>query len=339
MLATTGSMWSEVIATSNETPLQIVNRHILLDDPPLVILGKARLARLRRGRTPPYPSLLTRRTFVEETQTTGDLEPAVSARITPQDAQYPVLMQRLFAKNETLFEDNRKLEVQDQVKASLMTNVGNELRSPISAIVGLSALLSEGALGELNARQHDCVQSILSGSETMLRTLADLLVFTRIEAETFELERSRVSLGDLVHACVRRLRPRIDAKSQQIEVTLDPSIPELHADAERLHQAIGNLLDNAHTFTPAGGRLRVHGRRAGAEIVLEIIDSGPGIPEIERQHLLDGHVQIRAQHQRRTGSSGLGLAVTQAIVERHGGSLGLESALGIGSTFSIHLPL
>lgn len=276
---------------------------------------------------------------MDETQTTGDLEPAVSARITPKDAQYPVLMQRLFAKNETLFEDNRKLEVLDQVKASLMTNVGNELRSPLSAIVGLSSLLGEGALGELNARQHDCVQSILSGSETMLRTLADLLVFLRIEAETFELACAQVSLGDLVHACVRRLRPRIDAKSQRIEVALDPSLPDLHADAERLHQAIGNLLDNAHTFTPSGGHLCVRSRLSGSEIVLEIIDNGPGIPEAECQHLLDGHVQIQAQHQRRTGGSGLGLAVTQAIVERHGGSLGLESTLGVGSTFRIHLPL
>lgn len=276
---------------------------------------------------------------MEETRTTGDIAPAVSARITPDDAQYQEVVQRLFAKNEALTQDKRKLEDQDQLKLNLIANVSHELRTPLSTIVGFGSVLDDESIGSLNPIQRDCVRKILEGSETLLRVVSDLLVFAQLEVDEYVLHRTMVAPAETVQATLKAMQPIFDAKHQRLEVKLDLPLPALYADGDRLVQILSNLLDNASRFTPSGGRIALHCEQEGNDLVLEVLDHGIGMASEHLDRIFDRYYQIRDQRLKRTGGTGLGLAIVKRLVELHDGAIAVESASDRGSRFTVRLPV
>ena len=276
---------------------------------------------------------------MEDTRSVGEAAPAVSARITPDHAQYDDLVQRLFLTNESLTQNNRELADLDQLKVNLMANVGLELRAALGTLVGMSALLGDESLGRLNPAQKDCVERITEGGKTLLRAVTDLLVWSQLEEGELMLHRETVSLSDVVRRTLKELQPLLDAKGHHVEIRLDLPLPEIHADAERLVQALGNLLDNACRFTAAGGHLAVHCRHVGDSVVIEVCDDGIGIAPEHMARIFDRHYQVRDQRANRSGGSGLGLSIVKRLVELHDGSVTVDSTPGRGSHFRVRLPV
>lgn len=276
--------------------------------------------------------------MLEDLKFDGGVTPAVSQRITPSDDRYGELVQALFLKNEELVHSNRQLEEEDDHKSTLLTNVGYELQSPLSSVLGLAHLLVEEDLGPLNSEQRDAALRIRHASEAMMRVITDVLVWTRLQGTGFTLLRESVSVGDLLQDSLQALQPLFDQKEQQVEISLDFPLPTLHADRACMRQVLANLLDNASKFTPQGGRIGLVARRQPDAIVFEIADEGVGIAEHELTHLFDRMTQVRDQLLTRSGGAGLGLAIVKRLVELHDGTIAIDSRLGYGTTVRLTFP-
>ncbi|MBO9541522.1 hypothetical protein J7643_13115 [bacterium] len=272
---------------------------------------------------------------MEETRSTGEIAPAVSARITPEDAQYQDVVQRLFVQNEA---PSTTLD-HDRLKVNLIANVSHELRTPLSTIVGFGSILDDESIGSLTPLQRDCVRKILEGSETMLRVVSDLLVFSQLEADAYVLHKTMVAPVETIQATLKAMQPVLDAKHQRLEVKLDLPLPALYADGERLVQILSNLLDNASRFTPSGGQIALRCGKEGNDLVIEVADHGIGMAPEHLERIFDRYYQIRDQRLKRTGGTGLGLAIVKRLVELHDGAIAVESAPDRGSRFIVRLPV
>lgn len=277
--------------------------------------------------------------MLEDLKFSGDVAPAVSQRISPNDARYGELVQTLFLKNEELTHSKRQLEEESDHMATLLANVGHELQSPITSVLGLAHMLAEEELGALNSEQHDAAVRIRHAAEAMIRVITDVLVWTRLQAGGFALLREELSVGDLLQDTLQTLQPLFDQKDQRVEISLDFPMPSLQADRACMRQILTNLLDNASKFTPQGGRIGISARRQTDGITFEIADEGVGIAEHELIRIFDHVTQVRDQQSARTGGSGLGLAITKQLVELQDGSITLDSRLGYGTTVRLSFPV
>ncbi|HEY9898008.1 MAG TPA: ATP-binding protein [Pantanalinema sp.] len=238
---------------------------------------------------------------------------------------------------ETLEKRNRELQELDRLKSSFVNAVSHELRTPLTSIMGYAEFLEDELGGALSADQAEFVKQIQASSQRLKRLIDDLLDFARIEAGTFKLAVAPFDLGDKVEEIVESLRPQ----AAQARVTLLSEVTgapgELNADAQRLGQVLINLIGNALKFTPEGGRVTVRLRREPDAMVCEVEDDGPGIPPEDQPLLFQRFSQLEAGKHK--GGTGLGLAISKALVEAHGGKIGLESTPGRGSVFWFRIPL
>ncbi|MNX66884.1 Sensor protein DivL [compost metagenome] len=238
---------------------------------------------------------------------------------------------------EALQARNRELQELDRLKSSFVNAVSHELRTPLTSIMGYSEFLEDEVAGVLTAQQLEFVKQIQGSSERLKRLIDDLLDFARIEAGTFRLTVAPFDLGDKVDEIVESLRPQ----AAQAHVTLISQIEstplELEADAQRIGQVLINLIGNALKFTPPGGHVTVRLKREADALVCEVEDDGPGIPPEEQVKLFQRFSQLEAG--KRKGGTGLGLAISKALIEAHGGRIGVRSTPGQGSTFWFRLPL
>lgn len=276
---------------------------------------------------------------MEETQRAGDIAPALSAHITPADSQYHELVQRLFLKSESLTQDKRQLESQEQLKGRLISNISHELRGPASTMVSYGELLADETLGPLNPQQHASLQQLKASGQALLQTLSDLLVWSQLATHELQIFRRPICLSDVTHAILKTMQPHFEAKQFSVTVQQELPLPEVHADPERLHQILFNLFDNACKFTPKGGNLGLSVHKKGDHLEFEVSDDGVGIAPEHHARIFDAAFQIHDQHARMTGGTGVGLSIVKQLTELHGGTVKLESKPGQGSRFRVRLPL
>jgi CheY-like chemotaxis protein len=168
----------------------------------------------------------------------------------------------------------------------------------------------------------------------------DLLDISRVNRNKMELRRARVRLAEAVSSAVETARPAIEAAGHELTVSLPPEPVYLDADLTRLAQVFGNLLTNSAKYTPPGGRVWLTADRRGAEVVVEVRDSGIGIPAGSLRSIFDMFAQVDRSVERDTGGLGIGLALVKGLVEMHGGSVEAASpGPGQGSTFTVRLPV
>jgi signal transduction histidine kinase len=230
----------------------------------------------------------------------------------------------------------------DRLRTNFVSDVSHELRTPLTAIKGFVETLQDGAADDPIARDR-FLQTIAAETEQLTRLTSDLLLLTRADAGRLDLH---LVPTDLV-TCARRAAAQLEgrARERQITVTIEPpDIPiSVRADADRVHQVLVNLLDNAVKFTPPGGQVAVSiGSRGGpvGRPCITVTDTGPGIPEGELPHLFERFYRGDRSRARTGGDgSGLGLAIAKAIVEAHDGHIWVESEAGKGSKFCFTLPL
>ncbi len=231
------------------------------------------------------------------------------------------------------------LEVASQHKTEFLANMSHELRTPLNAIIGFSDVLKARMFGELNERQEEYIGDILTSGQHLLDLINDILDIAKVEAGRMELEIDRFSLRETIESAVAMLRERASRKRVTLAIEAAPDVDEIDADQRKVKQVLFNLLTNAVKFTPEGGRVTVAAQRGAGEVMVSVADSGIGIPPEEQALIFEEFRQASAGTARQQEGTGLGLALSKRFVELHGGRIGVESAVGAGSTFTFSLPM
>lgn len=237
----------------------------------------------------------------------------------------------------TLQAQNERLLELDQMKQSFVSMVSHELRTPLTSIVGYLELMQEGEAGELTEDQAHFLEVMDRNATRLQRLVDDILTISRADSDRLTLTVEPVDVRQLVQRAVDSAGPVAKNKGVELVARVEEVLPELAGDRRLLAQLLDNLVSNAVKFTQAGGSVTVGASGDGEEVVIDVVDTGPGIPADEVPRLFDRF--FRASTAANVPGTGLGLAIAKVIVEAHGGSIGVESELGVGSTFRFVLPL
>ncbi|MEM9006199.1 MAG: ATP-binding protein [Cyanobacteria bacterium P01_F01_bin.86] len=226
-------------------------------------------------------------------------------------------------------------------KSEFLATMSHELRTPLTCIMGMSATLLRWSFGELSPRQRDYLTTIHQSGDRLLAIINDILEMAKIESGRTVLEVSPFSLTQLAQKALEPFRQQ--ARDRDIELTFEPTLlPEqdtFTGDPRRVQQILDNLLSNALKFTADEGQVNLRLRRENHMAVLQVEDTGIGIPESQMPLLFEKFQQLETSRQRRYPGTGLGLALTKQLAELHGGSIAVNSRVGVGSVFTVRLPL
>lgn len=242
----------------------------------------------------------------------------------------------LLAEKERLEQERARLLELDRMRTEFLARVSHDLRTPLSSIIGFSELLLGDGKRLLN-RQRESIRAINRNGHALLAMINDLLDLSTLESGQLRLELAEVPLPVLIADLRAATAPVLEAAGLQAEWPAGTQLAGIVAwgDRRRLLQALVNLVDNARKFTPRDGTVAVRaGRGVGGVVRIEVADSGPGIPESERERLFLPF----AAGSGRTSGHGLGLAIVRAVVERHRGSLEVDGGPGRGCAITIVLP-
>jgi PAS domain S-box-containing protein len=244
---------------------------------------------------------------------------------------------RVEADRARLIEEQTAQRQADRLKDEFLATVSHELRTPLNAILGWATMLRAGSLDP--ARAAHALEAIERNARVQARLVEDLLDLSRVVTGKLQLELGPVDVVELINAAIDVVRPSAQAKRIEIALAADERPVPLLADADRLQQAIWNILTNAIKFTPPKGRVDVQIRSGTSSVAIVVRDSGRGIDPSFVPHVFDRFRQEDSRSTRSVGGLGLGLSIVRAIVEAHGGSVAAFSAgLNAGSTFTLELP-
>ena len=239
--------------------------------------------------------------------------------------------------NDELRRLYKELETASQHKSDFLASMSHELRTPLNAIIGFSQVLREGMVGEVNEKQKEYLEDILSSGNHLLSLINDVLDLSKVEAGQVELDVAPFSLQDALESGVVMVRER--ATEDGVRITLESTdVGLVTGDERRVRQVIFNLLSNAVKFTPEGGSIDVCAAQINGEVRVSVADSGPGIAAEDCERIFEEFQQTEAGLEQREGT-GLGLALSKRFVELHGGKIWLESEPGRGSRFVFTLPV
>jgi two-component system, NtrC family, sensor kinase len=236
-------------------------------------------------------------------------------------------------------ERTRELEIASKHKSDFLANMSHELRTPLNAIVGFSQLLQEQLFGEVNAKQKEYLDDILSSANHLLSLINDILDLSKVEAGQVELEVATFSLREALERGIVMVREKAAKNGIQLDLRLDPSVDLIEGDERRIRQVVFNLLSNAVKFTPEGGSVGVSTVRSDGEVRVAVTDTGPGVAPADQGRIFEEFQQARVGSDDRPEGTGLGLALSKRLVQLHGGRIWVESELGKGSTFVFTLPV
>ncbi len=231
-------------------------------------------------------------------------------------------------------------EAANIAKSRFLATMSHELRTPLNAILGFSEVMHTELLGPLaNANYKEYAGNIHDSGSHLLNLINEILDLSRIEAGKYELAEEAVQLADIVGDCWRLLKLRADGKAQAVTFELQQDAPAVWADARAARQICLNLMSNALKFTPRGGQIliTVAATEDGGQM-LAVKDNGPGIPPSEIHKVLQPFGQGSLAHQTAEGGTGLGLPIVKGLIELHGGTFELTSALRKGTTASVCFP-
>jgi len=218
--------------------------------------------------------------------------------------------------------------------------MSHELRTPLNAIIGFSEIMERGTFGPLGSERYGgYVRDIIRSSRHLLGIISDILETAKMEAGKIELDEEDVDLAEDVRDTVQLLGEQ--AALAQLTLTVDaaPTLPLLHADRRRIRQIVINLVSNAIKFTPPGGRIAVALRHApSGEVTLTVADTGIGIATANIPKVLAPFGQVEGPLNRRHEGTGLGLPLSKALAELHGGGLSIDSAPGQGTRVTVMFP-
>ena len=227
-------------------------------------------------------------------------------------------------------------ETANRAKSIFLATMSHELRTPMNAILGLTGIVRRSTTAP---RQIDQLDKVLAASNQLLEIINDILELSNIETSEIRLANTEFSLGDTLEHVFSRFEPDARKKDLALEVKIDPELARrpLHGDSARLEQILCKLISNAIKFTAAGSvqLYALLGEESATSLVLrfEVADTGIGIPAEEQGRLFSAFEQLDGSLTRKFGGTGLGLAISKKLVQAMGGSIGVDSLFGMGSTF------
>ncbi|MDR1885317.1 MAG: PAS domain S-box protein [Synergistaceae bacterium] len=256
--------------------------------------------------------------------------------MTSEDGEHEGML-LLFGDVTDIERAREEAERANEAKSTFLSNMSNEMRAPIDAIIGMTSI---GRSSPDVERKDRALAKIADASAHLLGVIDDILDISRIEANRFELSSNTFSFEKMLRDAADAIRPRADEKRLGFTVHIDPAIPgNLVGDDKRLAQVTANLLSNAVKFTPERGSIRLDVRSVGEEngvytIRIEVTDTGIGISPERQRRIFDSFQRAEGNSSRKFGGTGLGLAISKRIVEMMGGGIWVKSAPGRGSTFA-----
>jgi PAS domain S-box-containing protein len=276
-----------------------------------------------------------------------EAQPFLAERLNIEDRFVSLHLSPVFARGQffgtvSIFRDvTQEVEV-DRMKSEFVSTVSHELRTPMTSIKGYAELMLMGAVGGLSEPQTRYLEVIRDNADRMSVLVNDLLDISRIESGKIVLELQPLDLVQLVNQVANSHLTGLinrENKAMHFDVEVANTIPPVEGDYDRITQILNNLLDNAFHYTPANGYITVTLRPAGDRVRIDIADTGIGIDKESIDKIFDRFYRSDEAVVQQIPGTGLGLAIVQSLVALHGGEIGVASAPGVGSTFTVYLPI
>jgi signal transduction histidine kinase len=243
---------------------------------------------------------------------------------------------RLFREIE---DKSRQIEAANRHKSEFLANMSHELRTPLNAIIGFSEVLQERLFGELNEKQAEYTDDILTSGRHLLSLINEILDLSKVEAGRMELELATFDLPLAIDNARTFVRERATRHGINLDVTVDERLGDFVGDERKIKQILLNLLSNAVKFTPEGGRIGIHARQIAGAVEISVSDTGIGIAAQDQPKIFEEFRQVGSDSTQKREGTGLGLTLAKKFVELHGGRIWVESEVGKGSTFIFTLPI
>ncbi len=257
--------------------------------------------------------------------------------------EYVVKLEREFQNRaraeEAMRAAKEHAEYASRSKSEFLANMSHELRTPLNAIIGFSELMARETFGSLgNDKYRDYARDINESGAHLLSLINDILDLAKIEARKLKLDEKPVDLGAAVSSCLRLVKERAKEHKVRLVNRVDPGLASLRADERAVKQIVLNLLSNAVKFTPEGGRITVEAGIDGDALRLAVRDTGIGIAADDIPKIMEPFRQVDGSLARTYEGTGLGLPLVKSLVELHGGTLTLESEVGVGTVATARFP-
>jgi signal transduction histidine kinase len=276
--------------------------------------------------------------LVVRRKSAGEFRPEVIELLKTFATQSVLAIQnaRLFREIE---EKSKQIEAANRHKSEFLANMSHELRTPLNAIIGFSEVLGERMFGELNEKQAEYTDDILSSGRHLLSLINEILDLSKVEAGRMELELATFDLPLAIDNARTFVRERATKHGINLDVTVDERLGDFVGDERKIKQILLNLLSNAVKFTPEGGRIGINARQADGAVEISVSDTGIGIPPQDQATIFEEFRQVGGDYAHKKEGTGLGLTLAKKFVELHGGKIWVESEVGKGSTFTFTLPI
>jgi signal transduction histidine kinase len=229
-----------------------------------------------------------------------------------------------------------RLQTVDATRRRLFADLAHEIRTPVSVLEAYMEAFDDG----VRTPTPETTAMLRDQTGRLVRFSEDLAALAQAEESSSTLTVSSVNVEELLRNTRTAARERFAAAGVALDIEMSANVPRLAGDAQRLAQVLGNLLDNALRHTPSGGRVTIRAQVCRDRLEIHVVDNGEGIPAEHLPHLFERFYRVDAARARRDGGAGIGLAITKALVEAHGGHISASSAgLGAGAHFTFILPL
>ena len=275
--------------------------------------------------------------LVVRRKSTGDFRPEVIELLKTFATQSVLAIQnaRLFREIE---DKSRQIEAANRHKSEFLANMSHELRTPLNAIIGFSEVLGERLFGELNEKQAEYTDDILTSGRHLLSLINEILDLSKVEAGRMELELAAFDLPLAIDNARTFVRERATKHGITLDVAVDERLGDFTGDERKIKQILLNLLSNAVKFTPEGGRIGIEARQADGVVEISVSDTGVGIAPEDQPKIFEEFRQVGSDYTHKVEGTGLGLTLAKKFVELHGGKIWVESEVGKGSKFTFTLP-
>jgi len=267
----------------------------------------------------------------------------VAAQVTPaiQNAMsHEQALELAESREKQSLAEAKSIELQrvNEAKSSFLAMVSHELRTPLTSISAYTDLLERNRTGNLTEKQVRQLGVVRRNSTHLSRLISDLLDISKIESPEFTLTKAEFDLSEIVVELVESLEPLAAAKQQRITTFIDEDI-EMVGDKQKLTQVVSNLIENAIKYSPENADINVETSVIGGEAKVVIRDNGYGITDSDQEQIFEAFFRSRTEENWEVPGTGLGLALVKRIISMHGGSVDLDSEIGVGSVFTILLPV
>ena len=231
-------------------------------------------------------------------------------------------------------------EIANRTKTEFLANMSHELRSPLNSVLGFAEIMRDELFGPLgSSRYRGYAEDILQSAQHLLEVINDILDISKIEARKLELDESDVDIAAIIEICARLMRARLEQAGLHLEMNVDSDLPNLYVDSRKVKQILLNLISNAVKFTPPGGKVTVTARLAAdGDVCMIVADTGIGIAPDDIGKVLSPFTQVDSSLNRKYEGTGLGLPLSKALAELHGGKLEIESEPDVGTAVTVTFP-